>query len=463
MKKILLLNFPWKEMYIREYYCSKTSKADYYAAPIDLIILSWILNDWNNELTLIDWIIDKLSWASILSQINDLKPDVIIWLIGSVSLDEDKLFLKKLINTKSSNCELFVTWDILLTEWEKFLKEFPEVKWVITSFFSKWILECINGNLEAITDMVVRIDWEIRTFPKSVKDSQFDINLPIHDQFVKRKYRMPFVRKYPFATTLMTYWCPFQCSFCIMNTLTFKERTVENMVIELDYLKSIWVKEILFLDQTIAINKANFKKLLNIMIEKQYNFWWFWFSRVDVMDEDTLRLCKKAGCHTLWFWIESWSQFILDKYMKWYKINQVKKTFTLARQLWINTLATFLLWLPEETFEMANNTIEFAKEIDPDYASFNFAVPRFWTVLRDEALKENLIDENMDNMDQSWWTIAMHNRFMTRKQIEQIKRKAIVWFYFRPKYILRRLYSLRSYTELKSNINNAFSLIKNIF
>lgn len=462
MKKIVLLNFPWAKLYIRDYYCSKVSKADYVNAPIDLVILSWILNDWSNQITLIDWIIDKLSSSQILKQIADINPDYIIWLIWSVSLNEDKIFLKELIKNKWLNCELFLTWDILQTEWDKFLTDYNEVKWVIISYFSKWILSYINRKFDEITDMTIKFDWEIKHFPKSIKDNQFEISLPIHEQFITKNYRMPFVRNYPFATTLMTYWCPFQCSFCIMNTLTFKERTVENMVKELDYLKSLWVKEILFLDQTIAINKANFKKLLNIMIEKQYNFWWFWFSRVDVMDEDTLKLCQKSWCHTLWFWIESWSQFILDKYRKWYKIEQIKKTFTIARWLWIKTLATFLLWLPEETFEMANKTIEFAKEIDPDFASFNFAVPRFWTSLREEALQENLIDESMDNMDQSWSNIAMHNRFMTKKQIESIKRKAIIWFYFRPKYILRRLLSLRSYAELKSNINNAFSLLRNI-
>jgi radical SAM superfamily enzyme YgiQ (UPF0313 family) len=41
--------------------------------------------------------------------------------------------------------------------------------------------------------------------------------------------------------------------------------------------------------------------------------------------------------------------------------------------------------LPEETFAMAKETIKFSKELGLDFASFNFAVPRYGTDLRAEA------------------------------------------------------------------------------
>ena len=59
-----------------------------------------------------------------------------------------------------------------------------------------------------------------------------------------------------------------------------------------------------------------------------------------------------------------------------------------AQEVGINLLGTFILGLPDETFEMAMQTIDFSKELDLDVASFNFAVPRYGTDLRDEAQKK---------------------------------------------------------------------------
>lgn len=459
MKKILLLNFPWKEMYIREYYCSKTSKADYYAAPIDLVMLSWILNTWEFELKLIDSIIERLDENETLKQINDYKPDLIIWLIGSVSLVEDRQFLEKLLEI---NCEVFLTGDVLLTEWENFLREYPKLKWIITKFVSDWILKYLKWNDNKITDLIINQNWTIKKYPIFVHKA-FEINLPIHNEFIKRKYSMPFVRNYPFATTLMTYGCPFQCSFCIMSKLGYKERPLDNIIQELDYLKSLWVREILFLDQTLGINKTNFKKLLEVMIEKKYNFWWFGFSRVDVLDRETMELAKKAGCHTLWFGIESGNQFILDTYRKWYNLTQIREGFKNAKEVWIKTLATFIIWLPEETYEMALETIKFACEIDPDFASFNFAVPRYGTDLRNEAEEKGLLVWNMEVMDQSGNDIAMWSKYMTKDQVQRLRKLAVYKFYLRPSYIFKRFSSIRSMTELKWNIKNAYNLLINTF
>ena len=459
MKKVLFLNFPWRKLYIRDYYCSKISKGNYINAPIDLVMQSGIFNTWEFDLHLIDGIVEKKSEQQILQTIHDYVPDIIIWLIGSASLEEDRHFLKQLLD---HHYTVFLTWDILITEAEKFMLEFSELTWVLTNFIWKGIYYYLKWEKDKIDALILRKWDEIKKYPEN-KQRFFSVNIPAHELFIGKKYRMPFVRKYPFATTIMTYGCPFKCSFCIMSKLGYQERSVEEMIKELDHFKKLWVREILFLDQTLGVNKENFKKLMHSMIEKKYNFGRFGFSRVDVLDKETMQLMKDAWCHTIRFGVESGNEYILKTYGKWYTLDIIRRGIRNAQEVGINLLGTFILGLPDETFEMAMQTIDFSKELDLDVASFNFAVPRYGTDLRDEAQKKWLIDTSVETMDQSWNTIVMWSAHMTKKEIEKLRKLAIRKFYMRPLYIRKRLRKMTSWTEFKGNLTNAWLLIKNTF
>lgn len=456
--KILLLNPPGKRLYVRDYFCSKVSKADYINAPIDLVMLSGVLNTGEFEIKLLDAIVEKLGVNETLKKIKEISPKHIVALIGSVSLWEDEEFLKEL--PLYSNAEIFVIGDFLLTEGVKFLRENKSIKGVILDFTSRGIYNYLKNEEEKITDLIINREDKIKIYPKSA-EKEFTINLPVHEEFLRMNYRMPFVRHYPFATTITNYACPFQCSFCVMNTFSYKERTPENIFQELDYLSKLGAREIFFLDQTIGVNRKKLIDFLNEMIKRKYRFGWFGFTRVDRVDQEILKLMKEAGCHTLLFGVESGSGEILKKYRKGYTKEQIKNAFHLAKKEGIKTLATFIVGLPEETREMIEETIKFSRELDPDFVSFNFAVPRFGTELREKAIKENLVSESVKIMDQSGAEITMGTVSITREEMRQLKRKAVWGFYLRPKYILKRLVSLTSFTELKLNVNNFIALIKN--
>lgn len=457
-KRIIFLNPPGEHLYVRDYFCSKISKADYINAPIDLVMLSGSLNTGEFDLFLIDAIVDKLSPGECIKNIKSLKPDAIIVLIGSASFAEDRVFLEAL--SKEITAEMFVIGDMLLSEGKNFLEENRRIKGVILNFVSGGFYNYLKNIKDKITDLIISENGQVISYPKS-NSKDFKINLPIHNQFIQKNYRMPFVRHYPFATTITSYACPFRCAFCVMNTFLYLERELDNVFEELDYLKSLGVKEILFLDQTIGLNRKRHVEFLNRMIGKNYGFGWFGFTRVDVVDSEILCLMKKAGCHTLWFGVESASDEILRLYKKGYNKLQVLEAFKEAKKAGIKTLATFLIGLPEDTKETIKETIAFSKKLNPDYVSFSFAVPRFGTALRDKAVENGLVSEKEKIMDQSGYNITMGTMNLSKKDMQKYKRKAILGFYLRPSYILKRLWSLRSFTEFKMNWRNFLSLIKN--
>jgi len=99
MTKILLINPPGKELYLRDQHCSSISKADYYWPPIDLLILSGIVST-EHEVFIIDAIIDNIGENECLDLINKYLPDYIIFLTGIVSWQGDFDFIQKVITKK---------------------------------------------------------------------------------------------------------------------------------------------------------------------------------------------------------------------------------------------------------------------------------------------------------------------------------------------------------------------------
>ena len=456
--KILLLNPPGDKKYLRMYYCSQVAKSDYVYQPVDLMVLAGILKD--HELKVMDAIVDNIGFDQCQNQILDMDIDVIILLTGFVSWDLDKKLIKNIVDKKK--VKIIALGDIMHAQAEKRLKEENFLDAAILDFTSYDILDYLNGNYKNINNLVYR-DGEKIIVPKKKSIKNYEIPVPRHDLFFNRKYRYPFIKKYPMTTVLTDYGCAFNCSFCIFSTLGFKFRSVDNVIKELDFVKSLGIKEIFFLDQTFgAIKNRNFE-LCERMIKKNYKFNWFCFSRVDVLDKETMILMKKAGCHTIIFGVESSQINTLKEYHKQYTHEQIIKTFRIASKLGIQTVGTFLFGLPEETKEDCLNTIKFAIKLKCDFASFNFATPREETELRKKAIKKGLIKKDMEIIDQSGDTISMATGNLSKKDLEKIKKKAYISFYLRPTYFIQRLSKLRSFDEFKIQVRQAFSMVKNVF
>lgn len=459
MKKILLLNPPGKKLYIRCYYCSKVSKANYIPPPIDLVFISGILSR-DYEVELIDAIVGKLNDNQCIKEINKINPDAIISLTGAASWDEDEIFFKKL--KASKDYTLILNGDLLLKEGAKNLGKYSFIDAIMLNFTTDDILNYLSGNYKNIKNMVYRDKGGTVVTPSKDKKGGFYIPVPRHELFKKYKYRMTFMKSYPMTTVLTDFGCPYNCEFCIMANLGFKYRNVGEIIKELKYIVSIGIKEVYFSDQTFgAIKKRNID-LCKRIIENKINLRWFCFSRVDVLDYTTLKLMKKAGCHLIMFGVESANENILKIYRKDYNLSDIRKTFKSAKKLGIKTMGTFILGLPEDNMKSCLKTIKLASELDCDYASFSFAVPRINTRLREKALKKKLITEDVQKMDQTGTQIAMPTYSLSKKDMQKLRRKALISFYLRPSYMLKRLLSIDSFSEFKIQIGEAWGMLKNL-
>ena len=125
MTSVLLLNPPGKQLYIRDYFCSKVSQADYIHHPIDLVVLSGTL-DLHVELAVIDAIAGAMSPDATLDAINARRPDAVIMLMGSVSLEEDTAFLARM-RAVLPGAKIICSGDIFSEDGERYLRTIPQM------------------------------------------------------------------------------------------------------------------------------------------------------------------------------------------------------------------------------------------------------------------------------------------------------------------------------------------------
>ncbi len=463
-KLVLLLNPPGDKTYLRDYYCSKVSKTDYIYQPTDLLLLSGILFQ-DYDIQFIDAIADRLSIEKCKDNILKINPDIIVFLTGSVSKNIDFDFMKDIrgeMNKLGKNIILIGTGDVFMEGTPKVLQENDFIDAALLDFTTPDILVYLQGGEPS--NMIYRKDGKVvvGVTPRD-RWKNFEVPMPRHELFKNKAYKYPFVRKYPFATVLTDYGCPFRCSFCIMSEIGFKTRGVKSVVEELSYLKKLGFKNIYFNDQTFGTNRVRAAEISKAMIENKFGFGWVCFSRADVMNEELLLLMKQAGCHTIMFGVESGSQEILNRYQKDLTKDQLRAVFALCKKHGVRTLGTFIIGLPGETRETIEETLNFSRELNPDFVAFNVPVPRMGTDLRKEALESELITPSFDVMDQSGSYVTFKTTNLSTQDIAAYKKRAVMEFYLRPNYIFHQMQNVRSFEDLKAYINNGYFLFKNLF
>lgn len=459
--KVLLLNPPGDKIYVRSYYCGSTSKANYLFQPLDLLVLSGLIAK-EHEVKVMDCMVERYKENEALKKVIAEKADAIVCIVSIVSWSGDLKFLRA-IKESQPQVKVIANGDVFFENPRDLLRDNTCIDAAIFDFISSDILHYLKGEEEKISNMVFRKGGEIisrREKPEG-EGRVFSIPLPRHELFLNKRYRFPFVRRYPFTALITNFGCPFSCSFCIANKLFFKYRRPKEVLEELSYIASLGIKEVFFEDMSFGIPKENALELCRKMIERGMDFSWTCFSRVDLLDRKMLWLMKRAGCHTIIFGVESANEKILKDYSKDYTLKKVMDTFRTCRELKIKTVATFILGLPEETLDSCLRTIKFAKEIDCDYASFNIAVPRPGTPLRDKAIGEGLIRPGEMDFDHSGGTIRSASFHISDKRLLRLKRRANLEFYLRPNYIYRRITEVNSFTEFKEHLREFWGLVAN--
>lgn len=243
------------------------------------------------------------------------------------------------------------------------------------------------------------------------------------------------------TTMITTRGCPMQCSFCssaAMHGKKIRERSVENIVDEIEYLKTNYdIDTIAFMDDTFTLKKRKVMAICDEILKRNIEIMWGCTSRVDTLDEKLLKKMKEAGCITIFIGVESADQQQLDNMCKNTTISKIENAFKIARKLKIRTIASVALGMPGDTKEIMNKTVKFVHKLKPNYAIYSLATPYPGTRFYKEAFEKNLI-KIKDWSKYTLITPILETIDCSLNDMRKIQAKAFMKFYLRPHYIIRQ-------------------------
>lgn len=161
--------------------------------------------------------------------------------------------------------------------------------------------------------------------------------------------------------------CPFRCSYCSFPSRAGKYAymTPDKVIEEIKKLGQD--QFVTFIDDTFNVPNKRFKEILTKMIDNSITINWNSYIRSDFIDEELIILMKKSGCQGVFIGVESGSDHMLENMNKTARIKNHKKAIELFRKHNIITYASFIIGFTGETAETIQETINFIKEVRPDF------------------------------------------------------------------------------------------------
>ncbi len=267
------------------------------------------------------------------------------------------------------------------------------------------------------------------------------------------------------STLMMTsFGCPFRCIFC--NTSRIQKivtRSPQRMAEEFQACADMGIREIALLDENFTIHRTRAMDFAEELRRRDLGILWNIKSRVDHLDADLLGSLRAAGCRSIHFGVESGDPGVLKSIRKDITPDQVRRAFRLAREAGMGVTGSFMMGFPDEDRERIEKTISFALELDPDYVQFSIAIPLPGTDLYRMALDRGLYTHDhwrrfAENPTPDFRPPGWYEHF-SREELEELLDSAYRRFYHRPRYILRRLRSLHSLSELMRNVQIGFRFL----
>jgi anaerobic magnesium-protoporphyrin IX monomethyl ester cyclase len=283
---------------------------------------------------------------------------------------------------------------------------------------------------------------------------------------IKRYHPTPgLYKRLPGIGIIGSRGCPFKCTYCASQSIwpsgkKVRFRSAENILEEIKFLiRNFEIKEIFFHDDMFTARRSLVSALCEKIINGGIDLTWVCMSRVDAIDEDILRLMKAAGCHQICFGVESADEQVLKNVKKKISLKQVEKAVALTKKVGIDVRTSFMLGNPGETEVTLRKTIDFAIKLNPTIASFNITTPYPGTELRSWAKEKGYLKTDDYSLLESSKCI-LELPTISSETVELYAQIALRRFYYRPVYILNRIFTIRSLNDLKVVIISAATAFK---
>jgi len=202
--------------------------------------------------------------------------------------------------------------------------------------------------------------------------------------------------KHPYVSFYTGRGCKSRCTFCLWPQTVgghrYLVRSAEHVVEEVKLIQSSFpqVAEVFFDDDTFTDNAPRAEEIARQL--GKLGVTWSCNAKANVPYE-TLKIMRENGLRLLLVGYESGNQKILNNVKKGVRIDVARRFAKDCHTLGITVHGTFILGLPGETRDTIEETIRFAKEINPHTVQVSLAAPYPGTFLYKQALENGWLQE----------------------------------------------------------------------
>ena len=241
---------------------------------------------------------------------------------------------------------------------------------------------------------------------------------------------------HPYVSIYTGRGCKSRCTFCLWRQTVgghkYRVRSPGHVVDEVRLIQRMFpqMRELFFDDDTFTDNLPRAEAIAREI--GKLGVTWSCNAKANVPRE-TLKVMKDNGLRLLLVGYETGNQQILHNIKKGMRIEVAKRFAKDCRELGIRIHGTFIVGLPGETKETIQETIAFAKRINPHTIQVSLAAPYPGTFLYKQAVENGWLDvENAELVDENGVQVApLHYPHLSHTEIfnsvEDFYRK----FYFR--------------------------------
>ncbi|MCA9403166.1 MAG: radical SAM protein [Candidatus Omnitrophica bacterium] len=256
----------------------------------------------------------------------------------------------------------------------------------------------LENRLDKIAGLGYRRDGGVVLNPPSAIVAKTDLAVDLPgipwDMLPMDRYRTSLWHSYsndavrqPFAALYTSLGCPMKCSFCMINIINrqdnryadgsavFRFWDPEFIIQEFDELARRGIRNIKIADELFVLNANHFMKLCEMIIEREYDFNIWCYSRIDTVKERFLETLKKAGVNWLALGIESGNTRVRKDVTKGrFEDVDIRDIVQKIRDHGINVIANYIFGLPEDDHQSMQTTLDLALELNTEEANFYSAM-----------------------------------------------------------------------------------------
>jgi hopanoid biosynthesis associated radical SAM protein HpnJ len=282
-----------------------------------------------------------------------------------------------------------------------------------------------NGLVAHTPDRVVLEDMDRLPYVTDV----YKRDLRVEDYFIG-------YLKHPYISLYTGRGCRSQCTFCLWPQTVgghrYRTRSVEHVLGEMALIPRYFpqVKEVFFDDDTFTDSRERAEEIARGM--GQLGIEWSCNAKANVPYE-TLKILRDNGLRLLLVGFESGNQQILTNIKKGVRVERARQFAKDCRDLGITIHGTFIMGLPGETPETIQETIRFAREINPHTLQVSIAAPYPGTALYRQAQEEGWLPDSNTSLvdDHGVQTAALSYPNLTQSEIFDSVDTFYRKFYFR--------------------------------